>query len=86
MGEAIQLVVSVIPKNLDVWAWEKYYKQEAVHHVQVTPVSLQKVDIELPTKDAFHGVDNIEDEESDQEAGIFERKEYLIIYHIFHCT
>ena len=58
------LVLSLIPLNLDVWAWEKYYKQEApqqAHQVQVTPVSLQKVDIELPSKDTFHGVENIED-------------------------
>ena len=64
IGDSFQLIVSTIPQNLDVWAWEKYYKQEApqqAHQVQVTPVSLQKVDIELPSMATFHGVENIED-------------------------
>lgn len=27
--ESFQLTVSLIPQNLDVWAWEKYYKQDS---------------------------------------------------------
>jgi len=77
IGDSFQLIVSTIPQNLDVWAWEKYYKQEAAPPMQTTPVSLQKVDIKLSTIDPFHELENIEDEESDQEAGIFERKELL---------
>ena len=26
--QSYELTVSMIPQNLDVWAWEKYYKQE----------------------------------------------------------
>ena len=43
MGSSLQLVVSVIPQNLDVWAWEKYYKQ------QDSPISSTRPGVELRT-------------------------------------
>ena len=43
-------MVSVIPQNLDVWAWEKYYKHQAAP-VDTKTVSLQKIDVEVvPTQ------------------------------------
>ena len=47
------LVLSLIPLNLDVWAWEKYYKHQAAP-ADTKTVSLQKIDVEvvptLPTQ------------------------------------
>ena len=43
-------MLSVIPQNLDVWAWEKYYKHQAPPPDTKT-VSLQKIDVEVvPTQ------------------------------------
>ena len=51
-GQSHHLVLSVIPQNLDVWAWEKYYKhQSAPAPADTKTVSLQKIDVEVvPTQ------------------------------------
>ena len=46
-GRGLNLVVSVVPQHLDVWAWKKYYKVSLQNHL----VSVQGVDLEvLPTE------------------------------------
>ena len=71
--------MSLIPQSLDVWAWEKYYKQQA--ETQTKPVTLEKLDIRTRspvTSVTGPGTPGHElSEESDQEAGIFERKDLL---------
>ena len=79
MGSSLQLVVSVIPQNLDVWAWEKYYKQ------QDTPISSTRPGVELrtvtphtqppaPTSSSSSSSNSKISEEEDQDPGIFSRK------------
>lgn len=49
-GQSHHLVLSVIPQNLDVWAWEKYYKDQAAP-AHTKTISLQKIDVEVvPTQ------------------------------------
>ena len=68
-GAGLHLVLSVIPQHLDVWAWEKYYKQSHL-------VSVQRIDIlqteSLPTIPPLR-------EEEDSGPGIFHHKELLMI-------
>ena len=68
-GPGLHLILSVVPQHLDVWAWEKYYKQ---NHL----VSVQKIDIlqteSLPTIPPLR-------EEDDSGPGIFQHKELLMI-------
>jgi len=68
----MHLILSVIPQRLDVWAWEKYYKQ---------PEVLSRIDVELlpteppaPLPEPQNGapIDELEDQ-----PGIFERKDLL---------
>ena len=78
MGSSLQLVVSVIPQNLDVWAWEKYYKQ------QDTPISSTRPGVELRTvtpapapsrsSSSSSSSNGKISEEEDQDPGIFSRK------------
>ena len=82
MGSSLQLVVSVIPQNLDVWAWEKYYKQ------QDTPISSTRPGVELRTvtphtqapapssssSSSSSSSNSKISEEEDQDPGIFSRK------------
>ena len=71
-GSGTHLVLSVIPQNLDVWFWEKYYKQDAHNHL----VSLQKIEVAiLPTEPVLPEPKLREETES--EPGIFERKDLL---------
>jgi len=72
-GGGTHLVMSVVPQSLDVWAWEKYYKQDAPQH----QVSVQMVDQEiLPTESA--GSDpKLKEEEEEAKPTIFERKDLL---------
>ena len=77
MGSSLQLVVSVIPQNLDVWAWEKYYKQ------QDTPGTSTRRGVELrtvtpqtqaPAPSSSSSSNSKVSEEEDQDPGIFSRK------------
>jgi len=69
-GSGSHLVLSIVPQNLDVWAWEKYYKQEAQSH----PGHNFEVEI-LPTE-ALLPEQKLR-EETESEPGIFERKDLL---------
>ena len=70
----------MIPQNLDVWAWEKYYKQEStsfaaseeVKVVTKTPAS-SPAPSPVPASEQMEAVR----EEEDGEPGIFTRKELL---------
>lgn len=66
-GKGHHLVLSIIPQRLDVWAWEKYYKQDE---------SLQRIEVEiLPTEPASPAQPGRDQHQS--QPGIFERKELL---------
>jgi len=72
-GNGKHLVLSVIPQNLDVWAWEKYYKQDS-HSPPA--VSVQKIEVEiLPTEPLIP--EHKMREEAESQPGIFERKDLL---------
>jgi hypothetical protein len=71
-GEGVHLVVSVVPQSLDVWAWEKYYKQEAPQH----QVSVQRVDVEILPTESIASEPKLREEEED-EPTIFDRKDLL---------
>ena len=74
MGSSLQLVVSVIPQNLDVWAWEKYYKQQDTPGTGTRPgVELRTVTPNTQTPAPSSSSGKISEEE-DQEPGIFSRK------------
>jgi len=77
VGEAVQLVVSVIPKNLDVWAWEKYYKHGAESGAAATQRVVPRVEPTQSVPSSTLGQREELDEESDTESGIFERKDLL---------
>jgi len=67
----MHLVLSVIPQRLDVWAWEKYYKEAEV---------LQRIDVELlPTEAAPlpQSQNGAPIDELENQPGIFERKDLL---------
>ena len=71
MGSSLQLVVSVIPQNLDVWAWEKYYKQQDTPGTSTRRgVELRTVTPQTPAPSSSSKVS----EEEDQDPGIFSRK------------
>lgn len=71
----------MIPQNLDVWAWEKYYKQASPSHaaseevkiVTKTPASRPAASSPAPASEQLEAVR----EEEDGEPGIFTRKELL---------
>jgi len=71
-GSGKHLVLSVVPQNLDVWAWEKYYKQEGPSH----PVSVQKVDVEILPTESIASEPKLR-EEAEGSPTIFERKDLL---------
>ena len=71
-GNGKHLILSVVPQNLDVWAWEKYYKQEAPSH----PVSVQKVEVEVLPRESIASEPKLS-EEAENQPTIFERKELL---------
>jgi len=65
----MHLVLSVIPQRLDVWAWEKYYKQAEV---------VQRIDVEiLPTEATSTARNRAPIDELENQPGIFERKDLL---------
>jgi len=67
----MHLVLSVIPQRLDVWAWEKYYKQAEV---------LQRIDVELLPTEATplpQPRNRPPIDELENQPGIFERKDLL---------
>jgi len=71
-GPGKHLVLSVVPQNMDVWSWEKYYKQKGPEQA----VSVQKVDLEIsPTESIVARPRN--EYELEDEPPIFERKELL---------
>ena len=76
MGSSLQLVVSVIPQNLDVWAWEKYYKQQDSPISSTRPgVELRTVTPQTPAPSSSSSSSNSKiSEEEDQDPGIFSRK------------
>ena len=75
MGSSLQLVVSVIPQNLDVWAWEKYYKQQDTPGTGTRPgVELRTVTPHTPAPTPSSSSNSKISEEADQEPGIFSRK------------
>jgi len=71
-GAGTHLVLSVVPQNLDVWAWEKYYKQDAPNH----QVSVQKIEEIIPTE-STESEPKLEEEEGGGKPTIFERKDLL---------
>ena len=75
MGSSLQLVVSVIPQNLDVWAWEKYYKQQDTPGTSTRRgVELRTVTPQTPAPSSSSSSSSKISEEEDQEPGIFSRK------------
>ena len=76
MGSSLQLVVSVIPQNLDVWAWEKYYKQQDTPGTSTRRgVELRTVTPQTQTPAPSSSSSNSKiSEEEDQDPGIFSRK------------
>ena len=76
VGSSLQLVVSVIPQNLDVWAWEKYYKQQDTPDTATRPgVELRTVTPQTPAPSSSSSSSNSKiSEEEDQDPGIFSRK------------
>ena len=76
VGSSLQLVVSVIPQNLDVWAWEKYYKQQDTPGTGTRPgVELRTVTPQTPAPSSSSSSSNSKiSEEEDQDPGIFSRK------------
>ena len=74
VGSSLQLVVSVIPQNLDVWAWEKYYKQQDTPGTSTRRgVELRTVTPQTQAPSSSSSSSKISEEE-DQDPGIFSRK------------
>jgi len=82
-GENWHLTISILPQNMDFWAWEKYSK---VAGKLAKTVTIQKIDFPpSPTKKAQTVIpdpekksNKIVDPDLENEPGIFERKDLLI--------
>ena len=71
----------MIPQNLDVWAWEKYYKQEspslaASEEVKIVTKAPASRPAPPSSVTASEQLDSVREEE-DGEPGIFTRKDLL---------
>ena len=76
--DSTQLIVSVIPQNLDVWAWEKYYKQESPSLAASEEVKIvTKAPASKPVPATASEQLEVVREEEDGEPGIFTRKDLL---------
>jgi len=72
-GSATQLTLAVLPQNLDVWAWEKYYRA-AGPAAPAGAATLQRVELGGGTEAA---ATTEWSEEADTRPAIFSRKELL---------
>ena len=68
----------MIPQNLDVWAWEKYYKQESPSLAASEEVKIvTKAPASRPSSVTASEQLEVVREEEDGEPGIFTRKDLL---------
>lgn len=77
-GQSQHLTLSVVPQNMDIWAWEKYYKAakaETLQH-QVEPQQKEEKNVAMPTSSADSAGPQYAAMED--EPGIFERKDLLL--------